>query len=289
MVNSYNYNILMQKLRSFFQIKKGFIEVPAHSRLSILASCNDPKTSTFFAIEGTEYPLPQTGHLWLDYELLKNPQWNGVFCIGPSYKDHAIEGKRQQIAPLFEFAAKGTFEELKKIEIELLSFLGFEKPYSISHQEVCSLYGIETIEQNNKTMLFHEFGPSISLEQAPSHYNTFWNMKRNTNNYFNKVDILLFGLETIESAERATNKEEMRNLFYTISSGSYATELCKKFGKDRILSELDDYLTLPMFERFSGSVNISALEHAFKKAHLFELHAYQPTRSATMPQTGNNT
>ena len=37
----------------------------------------------------------------------------------------------------------------------------------------------------------------------------------------NKIDVILHGIETIGSAERSCDKDEMRELFYTISDGQY--------------------------------------------------------------------
>ena len=48
MKNMYDYNKAVKAMRDFFQEEKGFIEVPAQSRQSILAACEDPKTIKFF-------------------------------------------------------------------------------------------------------------------------------------------------------------------------------------------------------------------------------------------------
>ena len=79
MEDIHSYNYIVRKMRDFFQKERGFIEVPTQSRLSILAACEDPKTITKFNFDGVEYPLPQTGQMWLEYELLKNPDEPGVF------------------------------------------------------------------------------------------------------------------------------------------------------------------------------------------------------------------
>ena len=44
MKNMYEYNEVVRKMRFFFQEAKGFVEVPAQSRQSILAACEDPAT-----------------------------------------------------------------------------------------------------------------------------------------------------------------------------------------------------------------------------------------------------
>ena len=70
MKNTVIYNELVQKMRKFF-LKKGFIEVPTQSRLSILAACENPHSIATFTYQGEVWPLPQTGQMWLEYELLK--------------------------------------------------------------------------------------------------------------------------------------------------------------------------------------------------------------------------
>jgi aspartyl/asparaginyl-tRNA synthetase len=66
----FTFNQITQKCRQFFQDQLGFIEVPAQSRLSILAACEDPANIVNFSFNDTSYPLPQTGQMWLEVELL---------------------------------------------------------------------------------------------------------------------------------------------------------------------------------------------------------------------------
>ncbi len=102
------YNELVQKMRTFF-LDKGYIEVPTQSRLSILAACENPHSVSTFTYNGEVWPLPQTGQMWLEYELLKNPDWPGCFCISTSYRQEKdpIAGRHEMIFPMFEFESKG--------------------------------------------------------------------------------------------------------------------------------------------------------------------------------------
>ena len=104
MKDTKTYNELVQKMRTFFQ-SKGFLEVPTQSRLSILAACENPHSITTFNYQGEVWPLPQTGQMWLEYELLKNPEWNGVYCISTSYRQEKdpIPGRHEMIFQMFEF------------------------------------------------------------------------------------------------------------------------------------------------------------------------------------------
>ena len=81
MYETFEYDKVVTKMRRYFKEAKCFIEVPTQSRLSILAACEDPKTIAQFNYDGGDYPLPQTGQMWLEYELLNNPSVEGVFCI----------------------------------------------------------------------------------------------------------------------------------------------------------------------------------------------------------------
>ena len=66
----FEYNKAIKLLRDFFQEEKGFIEIPAQSRKSILAACEDPETVSQYIFEGQNWPLPQTGQMWLEKELV---------------------------------------------------------------------------------------------------------------------------------------------------------------------------------------------------------------------------
>lgn len=284
MQNIFSYNQITHKLRQFFQDQKGFVEVPAQSRLSILAACEDPETVTSFSFDNITYPLPQTGQMWLEYELLKNPGIPGVFCATTSYRNepHPIPGRHNKIFPMFEFEAAGGFNALKKIEKELLLFLGFNPPVSLDYVETCNKYDVSILHAEQETLMWHETGDEISLEKFPARSNPFWNMKQ-SNGVFNKIDVILYGMETIGSAERAIDTEQMRDSFFNISDGRYAQLLFEKFGKDRVIKELDEYFALPMFERFGGGIGVTRLERAMHLAGLLD----QPsTYYVQQPQLG---
>ena len=72
MKDIFAYSEAIKVMRKFFQEKKGFIEVPAQSRKSILAACEDPATISQYIFSGENWPLPQTGQMWLERELLKS-------------------------------------------------------------------------------------------------------------------------------------------------------------------------------------------------------------------------
>ena len=107
-INSIEFHKTVKKMRSFFE-SKGFIEVHTQSRLSILAACEDPTTISTYNYGGQVWPLPQTGQMWLEYELLKNPEPNGYFCLSTSFRNepNPVPGRHDKIFPMFEFEMKG--------------------------------------------------------------------------------------------------------------------------------------------------------------------------------------
>jgi len=258
------YNELVQKLRTFF-LDKGFIEVPTQSRLSILAACENPHSVKTFEYGGEIWPLPQTGQMWLEHELLKNPEWNGVFCISTSYREekNPIPGRHEMIFPMFEFESKGTMTDLHNLEKELLMYLGFEEPKSVAYEGMCSRYNTQILEDEHETKMWKEISEVVSLEHFPLRTNPFWNMKHGTNGIFNKIDVILFGQETIGSAERSCDVEKMREMFYTIEDGGYSAKLFELFGKDRVEKELEEFLSYEFFPRFGGGIGLTRLARAW--------------------------
>jgi aspartyl/asparaginyl-tRNA synthetase len=266
MKNTEIYNELVQKMREFF-LKRNFKEVPTQSRLSILAACENPHSVKTFEYGGLQWPLPQTGQMWLEHELLKNPEWDGVFCISTSYREekNPIEGRHEMIFPMFEFEAKGTMRELHQLEVRLLEHLGFETPAICNYDDVCQEYGgVEILENEHEQRMWEEKGPVVSLQNFPLRTNPFWNMKHGGNNIYNKIDVILYGQETIGSAERSCDVEEMKNNFYTIENGAYCAKLFELFGKERVEKELEEFLSLDFFPRFGGGIGMTRMARAYE-------------------------
>jgi aspartyl/asparaginyl-tRNA synthetase len=258
------YDYILRRMRTFFLEQKNFIEVPAQSRLSILAACEDPKTIAQFVFNGINYPLPQTGQMWLEVELLKKPTLPGVFCATTSYRNEPfpIPGRHDKIFPMVEFESHGTIDDMRKIEAELLEFLGFEAPVCMQYNDICKRYETDNISAEYETQMARDIGPVISLEKFPLRTHPFWNMKHDAGGIFNKIDVILYGMETIGSAERSTDVQEMRDYFFNISNGQYAQLLFSSFGKERVIKELDEYLSLPMIPRFGGGIGVTRMARA---------------------------
>lgn len=270
-INPCKFNSLVKKLREFFD-SKGFIEVHTQNRLSILAACEDPFNIRSFYFSDEKWPLPQTGQMWLEYEMLKNPNVPGYFCMSTSYRDepNPVEGRHDKIFPLFEFELKGTMEDLINLEIELLVFLGYDKSRFRrgKYEDVAKEYGVIELEHEHEMDLykgemipngtFTKGTPVFFLTDFPEHTSPFWNMKRN-GNLANKVDVILSGMETFGSAERETDTNIMLDTFNTISEGKYKGKIFEEFGEERTMSEMDDYLKLNFFERAGGGIGLTRL------------------------------
>jgi aspartyl/asparaginyl-tRNA synthetase len=265
-MNTQTYHKLVKKMRHFF-IERNYKEVPTQSRLSILAACENPHSVKTFEYGGLIWPLPQTGQMWLEYELLKNPEWDGVFCISTSYREEKdpIPGRHEMIFPMFEFESKGGMDVLKQLEKDLLEYLGFDTPVERNYNDLCEEYGgVSILENEHEQRMWNELGHSVSLQNFPIRTNPFWNMKHNENGIFNKIDVILFGQETIGSAERSCDVEKMREMFYTIENGGYANKLFELFGQERVEKELNDFLSFDFFPRFGGGIGMTRLARAYE-------------------------
>ena len=84
----------------------------------------------------------------------------------------------------------------------------------------------------------------------------------------NKIDVIIHGIETIGSAERSTNKEEMKEKFRTISNGGYANTLYAQFGKERVEKELEEFLNYNFFQRSGGGIGVTRMIRAMKLSNL---------------------
>ncbi len=257
LIDPKKYSKAVDLLRSFF-LSKGFLEVHTQNRLSILAACEDPETVATYNYGGEIWPLPQTGQMWLEYELLSNPSAEGFFCVSTSYRaePNPVEGRHETIFPMFEFEMKGGVKELEKMEVELCEHLGLPlEDYKIKKYD-------DWATQFNTTELDHDHEESIGrgmITDFPEWTSPFWNMARNDDGTSKKIDVILNGMETIGSAERSTDKEQMRETFYTISDGGYAQILYDKFGKERVEKELDEFLSFDFFPRSGGGIGMTRI------------------------------
>jgi aspartyl/asparaginyl-tRNA synthetase len=156
-------------------------------------------------------------------------------------------------------------KELLKLESELLESLGFDQPVEVDYDDVCEEYGgVSILEDEHESRMWKEKSAIVSLQNFPVRTNPFWNMKHNNNGIFNKVDVILYGQETIGSAERSCDTEKMKEMFYTIEDGKYCEKLFELFGKERVEAELETFLQYEFFPRFGGGIGLTRLARAYE-------------------------
>ncbi len=283
MVNNYRgvddslaFSQVVNKLRSFC-LEKGFCEVNTQDRLSILAACEDPDTVATYNYAGEVWPLPQTGQMWLEYELLTQPELPGVFCVSTSYRNeqNPVAGRHKLIFPMFEFELKGGIEELQKFETELLEYLGFGEKSGFNfstYDELKHHYKTNELTHKHENQMETDFGPIVFCRDFPIYTSPFWNMKKKGDSHAHKIDVIMYGNETIGSAERSVDVKEMTNEFYTISDGKYAKKLFDLFGKARVEKELNEFLELKFFPRCGAGIGLTRLIDAIKKGGIMNLN-----------------
>jgi len=267
-IASPEFTFLANRLRQFFA-SRGFVEVHAQSRLSIMAACEDVHTLRTFDFGGQLWPLPQTGQMWLEHELLRNPDWPGCFTLTTSYRDepNPIDGRHQICFPMFEFEHHGNMDDLKALEMDLCEYLGFGSPAdfkSITYHDACHEYMVHEIEAREENMMGDRFGPVVLLTDFPNYTNPFWNMKRKPEGNAAKIDVLIDGQETIGSAERSCDPDQMYEDFHSLDHGMYANKLYNAFGRDRVRRELDQYLALDFFPRSGAGIGMTRLLDGMK-------------------------
>jgi len=266
------YNKVISAVRAFF-LKKNFLEVSTQNRQSILAACEDPFNVGTYDLGGQVWPLPQTGQMWLEYELLKNPEVDGYFCLTTSYRleKNPVNGRHDLIFPLFEFEMKGGVDKLVELEQQLLEHLGYDpSKFNIDkYMNLCVKYDTNELEHEHEMRLYTEETPTFFISDFPEFTSPFWNMKRSdTDDTSLKIDVILSGQETIGSAERECDKEIMRERFNTIMNGKYKDKMYELFGRERTSEELDDYLNFDFFKRCGGGIGITRLISSMKLENL---------------------
>ena len=285
LIDPQEYTFVVKSLREFFD-SKSFLEVHTQNRLSILAACEDPTTVATYEYQGEVWPLPQTGQMWLEYELLTKPDLEGCYCVSTSYRQeqNPLPGRHDVIFPMFEFESHGNFEDLIQLENDLCKHLGFESKTERNmytedfpgglYQSVLAKYTGEELDAHHEEEMYQEYGDVFFLTKFPESTSPFWNMKISEDRgpkdvkLANKCDVIMGGMETIGSAERATDVQEMKEQFYTISDGEYAKLLFNLFGKDRVELELFKFLSHDFIPRYGGGIGVTRLISAMKRANL---------------------
>ena len=158
---------------------------------------------------------------------------------------------------MFEFEMKGDVEDLKSMEIDLCKYLGLPELDIETYEDWSNKFNTKELDHDHEKAI-----GSGMITEFPEWTSPFWNMSRNNDGTSRKIDVILGGMETIGSAERSTDKEQMRNTFYTISDGGYAQLIIDKFGRSRVEKELEDFLSFDFFPRSGGGIGVQRLMSA---------------------------
>ena len=281
-VDPFEFDQVTKELVSFFQ-GRGWTQAYGQNRRSIMAACEDPTTMATYNYSGTVWPLPQTNQMHLEVFLLdileKNNSFNkGIFCQTTSYRQepNPVPGRHNLIFPMFEFEAPGKMEDLLQLEGDLLRRLGYpshpRNPSILGHSnypefkynEICEMYDVHELDHGHEHRLMDEYGHAALITDFPEHTHPFWNMARSQDGTARKVDLILSGIETIGSAERSVDIEQMRENFLTISEGKYAEMLFGAFSKERVMEEFDSFLSKDFVPRYGGGIGVTRLIRSLK-------------------------
>lgn len=288
-LNSRDYHRVTRLVEEYFLTQNNFIKTPTGCIMTRLSACEDPRTvATYFwngqgngivQKKGCKWPLKQTGQMDMELEFLKSIQsepnkFHGFYCETESYRDEPNPKAGRHASgpfPLLEWEEGGDFNTLLKREHDLLVHLGYKFPKGMDHfpiieyEKACEDFGVSILDDEHEQKLCNIHGPVVFLINFPIRTSPFFNMKLDKNkNSAMKCDVLLSGIETIGSAERSCDKEEMRLLFDTISNGEYKDKLYELFGADNIEKELEEYFRLPFAPRCGGGIGLTRLIRSMK-------------------------
>ena len=124
---------------------KGFKEVHTQNRLSILAACEDPFNVATYNYAGQIWPLPQTGQMWLEHELLSQPD-ERAFFVSQLHIDKNLTQFPVGMKLYFQCLSldmPGDIDDLKKMEYELVEYLGFDEPEEKTYEAWQKHYGVD--------------------------------------------------------------------------------------------------------------------------------------------------
>jgi len=270
-INSNKINNLCKKNRQyhyvmncvkFFCLERGFFECYVENEISIFSSWDDPFKIKTFKYNNNVVPFTQSNQIHLEYEMLKNPNRPGYFCITNIY-DNSENSLSSY--PIIEFILKGNMTALEIFEKELLMYLDYDKKFNCNEKDYSYISkklnrNVSELSNDVKLKIYEKFGPVFLLKNYPEYVNMHWTTKKDLNyNTYNKIVVLLSGIEVIESYEKNTDKNEMLTNFKTLENGLYSKKLFESFGEKQVKEELDNYLTNNFFIRSVGKIYIDRL------------------------------
>jgi hypothetical protein len=195
----------------------------------------------------------------------------GYYCDSTSTRDEARagDGRRYNTFAMSEFELYGTYSDLQSFLENLLSHLGFRKISYIEYEAACSYLGVTIIDDKEEKQLCQDLSSVVLLGKFPKRTDPYWNMKYSgQGDLYNKIDVLIHGVETMGTAERSCDRNQMRKDFYTQDDGKYAQRMFSVFGKERVEHELEKFLGHTFVSRFGGGIGLQRLIEGMEKEGL---------------------
>jgi len=149
-------------------------------------------------------------------------------------------------------------EELEKELLEHVQFCARDQVVAKDYKDWAETFHVEELDHDHERDMCRSWGGRpCMIKNFPNYTSPFWNMKQNGDGTAAKIDVIIMEQETIGSAERSSDKDEMRNMFHTISDGLYANLLFGLFGKNRVEKELDEFLDHDFIPRYGGGIGMT--------------------------------
>ena len=107
--------------------------------------------------------------MWLEYEILKNPDVPGYFSVSTSYRSepNPVPGRHDLIFPMFEFECKGDMDDLVCIQKDLLTHLGYTcEFYENDYTTIAEEFGVTELEHEHEERLYTEKSPVAFIKHG---------------------------------------------------------------------------------------------------------------------------
>lgn len=270
-----------------FLASRGAVETLCQSRLTILAACEDHKTIVTKTLGGKKWPLIQSNQMNLEYdiiELAEAKKASGadtptvVYCLTTSTRDEPDPNPDRHLLQfdMIEIELLGDMTNLRTFQEDLLEYLGFDRKSFVTadYLDMCVKYGVSELTHAEEARLRDDYGPVVFLCNFPRSSDPYWNMRYeceggeydpSPNATARKIDVIIGGRESIGSAERSNCPDLMRRGFYSVDGGRYAQTLFEHFGQDRVIAELDTYLSMKFVPRCGMGIGMARLIMAMRE------------------------
>lgn len=282
-INIFKYNSLMKRMKEFCY-KKQFVEMPAqNNNLQLVAACEDPFNVVMSKHQGEIWPEPQSAQMNEEFAIMHYPFVDGVFCISTSTRDEdRVDSDRYFYKfPMLEVEFWGKLSNLINFQKELLEYLGFGPRDSfpeLYYTDLMKQYGVKELTHEHEDRMCKDYGPIVFLKQFPDFTDPYWNMNNTDPEDLrdpnipcsDKVDGIFYGREASGGAQRSCDPKKMMENFEQIVNGEFAKMMYNKFGRIRVLSELESYHSLKFKVRSGVGFGISRVIRAVQLAGLYD-------------------